>query len=179
MPNSRRRLRGQGTNVALLLVVWLLLNGNLAPLTVLTGLLLSAAISWVFPLPPIQWGGRLRPLGLLMLLGRLLFDLALASTRLALAAFNPRTRPRSGVLAVPLRSDADLYQVGTSSLLTIVPGSVVVDARRKTRTLYLHVFDMEAEEACELVEDALRVEGRVLRAFASPAEIARAREEER
>lgn len=170
---TRRRTgwRHQGVNVAFLTVVWVLLNGNAWPLTVVTGLLLALLVMWVFPLPAIQWQGRPRPLGLLMLVGRLLFDLALASFRLAVAAFSPKPRIRSGMVRIPLGSQGDLYQVGTASILTIVPGSVVVDARRKTRTLYLHVFDMEPGEADAVVEDARRAEMRILRAFASNAEI--------
>lgn len=170
---TRRRMawRHQGVNVAFLTLVWVMLNGNAWPLTVVTGLVLALLVMWVFPLPAIQWQGRPRPLGLLMLVGRLLFDLAVASFRLSVTAFSRNPRIRSGMVRIPLGSQGDLYQVGTASILTIVPGSVVVDARRKTRTLYLHVFDMDPEEAQDVVEDARRAEMRILRAFASDAEI--------
>ena len=177
-PNRRRRanLSKQGTNVGLLTLVWVLLNGSISPLTLLSGLLIAVLITLAFPLPPIEWSGRVRPRGVVMLLARLLLDLATASFSLAIMAFSRKPRPRSGVIAVPLNSDQDLYQIGTGSILSVVPGSVVVDARRKTRTLYLHIFDMGPEEAEPLKDGARRAEGRVMRALASNGELQRARE---
>lgn len=177
-PEMRRRyrLRGQWMNLAILTLVWVLLNGNASLLTVATGALVALGISLVFPLPSIEWGGRLRPVGLVKLVGVLLYDLATASLRLAILAFSRDPRPKSAIIALRLHSNADLYQVGTGSLLSVVPGSVVVDARRKTRTLYLHLFHTSQEHIPTYREHSWAAEERILKAFASPAEIEAARQ---
>lgn len=172
----RFRVRGQLSNLVLLTLTWMLLNSSASVLTILLGFALALLITWVFPLPTIEWRGHLRPLGFVWLVVKLLADLAVASTRLAVTAFSPRPHPQSAVIAVRLNSDGDLYQVGTASVLAIVPGSVVVDARRKTRTLYLHIFDTTAEALDQVKRDALKAEGRILGAFASSAELREARE---
>lgn len=173
--SRRRQWKGQGVNLALLTLVWVLLVGEVSLLSLGGGLVLAWLVSRVFPLPLITWSGRLHPWGLVMLVVRLLADLATASVQLALFAFNPSAQPRSGVVAVELSSDGDLYQVGTGTLLSIVPGSVVVDARRRTRTLYLHIFDMAPERLTDLRRHALEAERRVLEAFGSAAEIVASR----
>ncbi|MGA4508750.1 Na+/H+ antiporter subunit E [Propionibacteriaceae bacterium G1746] len=178
LDHVRRRkfsIRGQWMNLVVLTITWVLLSGNASLLTVASGLLLAVLISWVFPLPSIQWGGRLRPLGLAYLVVRLLYDLATASVRLSRYAFSRGPLPDTAIIAVRLNSDADLYQVGTGSILSVVPGSVVVDARRKTRTLYLHIFPTSPDRLDAEREASLAAERRILGAFASNAEIEAAR----
>ena len=77
------------------------------------------------------------------------------------------------MIRVPLRSNQDLYQVETAELISIVPGSIVIDARRSTRMLYLHLVDVSGPDGVEESRrNALEVERRVLEAIASDAELA-------
>ncbi|MGD8214705.1 Na+/H+ antiporter subunit E [Aestuariimicrobium sp. Y1814] len=172
------RLRGQWANLVLLTLVWVMLNGNASLLTLVSGFLIGLLILIVFPLPSIEWSGRLRPFGLVKLVVILLWELASASVRLARYAFSRDPQLRTAIIAVRLNSNNDLYQVGTGSILTIVPGSVVIDARRKTRTLYLHLFDTSLDKLKDEKRHALREESLILGAFASNAEL-RATEERR
>lgn len=172
----RFRLRGQWANLGLLTLVWVMLNGNASLLTVISGVVIALLISLVFPLPSIEWGGRVRPFGFIKLVAILLWELASASVRLARYAFSRDPQLHTAIIAIRLNSDIDLYQVGTGSMLTIVPGSVVIDARRKTRTLYLHLFDTSHERLAAEKRHALREESLILGAFASTAELRVARE---
>ena len=170
----RLRFRRQPRNVALLTAVWLILVGEVTLFTVLGGALLALLVTLVFPLPPIHYAGRIRPLGVVRLGAALFRDLAVSSFRLAAWAFR-RTGPRHGIVRVDLASDSDLYQVNTAQLTSVVPGTIVLDARRSARTLYLHVFDLDAPGAADAARrDALAVERRVLDAFASDKERSRA-----
>lgn len=171
-PEIRRRfrVRGQWTSLALLTLVWVMLNGNASLLTVATGVLIALLISIVFPLPSIEWGGRINPFGFLRLVGIVLWELASASVKLSRYAFSRRPTVHSAIIAVRLNSNSDLYQVGTGSILSIVPGSVVVDARRKTRTLYLHLFDTSPDHIELDKRHALREERLILGAFGSRIE---------
>lgn len=172
-PSARRlRWRLQGRSILLLTAVWLMISGWYSPISILGGLLLSWAVTVLFPLPPLHFRGRLHPWGVVKLVGHTLWELARASFTLARQALDPRFQPRAGIVRVRLRSDSDVYQVHTAELTSIVPGSIVVDARRRTRTLYLHVFDLSAQSADDVRAATLRTEQRVLDAYASPAQLA-------
>ena len=85
-----------------------------------------------------------------------------------------RRRPRNAVIEVQLRSRSDFYLTLTAELTALVPGSAVVDARRSTSVLYLHLLDIERQGAIERQrQHVLTVEERVVRAFGSDEEIAR------
>ena len=176
---SRRRLRFrlQWRAIMVLTVIWLVLWGNYSLVDILVGMALSWLITVTFPLPPIRYHGRLRPLGLLRLIGSVLHDLAVASYRLTMQAFGRQINFRPAVIRVRLRTHQDLYQVETAELISIVPGSIVIDARRSTRVLYLHLVDLpEADTVEQARQAALDVERRVLEAFGSDIEIARVHE---
>ncbi len=173
--SSRRRLRWrlQWRAILMLALIWVILWGNYSLVDVLVGIVLGWLITVTFPLPPIRYHGRLRPVGLLVLVVTVLRDLAVASWRLTLAAFSPRIDFTPAVIRVDLRSSSDLYQVEIAELISIVPGSIVIDARRSTRVLYLHLLDVaEPDGVAKAKAAALDVERRVLKAIGSNAEIA-------
>ncbi len=172
----RWRFRGQWINLVLLTTVWVLLVGDFSLITIAGGFILAWLVTLVFPLPTLAWRGRLRPLGLVRLVLLLIGHLAKASWILALAAFRKDANPKCGVIALRLCSNSDLYQVATGSLLTIIPGSVVVDARRRTRTLYMHIFGMEAADLDKQLTNGLDAEETILKAFASNRELKAAEE---
>jgi multicomponent Na+:H+ antiporter subunit E len=119
----------------------------------------------VFPLPPIDLGSRVRPLLLLALLGRFGVDVVRASIQVAGVVLR-RQHVRNAVLAVDLESDSDFIMTVVASMLSLIPGSVVVEARRSTHTLYLHVLDTPDAAAVEdFRHTALALEQRLLRAL--------------
>lgn len=168
--NTRRTYGPQWKMILILTVVWVLLMGQLTLGTVAAGFGLGLLVTVVFPLPPVEFHGRFHPLGQLRLVGRLIVDLIRSSFAVALLAFR-RNPPKSAMVRVDLRSDSDLYQTLTSELVSLVPGSIVVEARRSTRTLYLHVLDVERLSDLEPARQAvLDAEDRVIRAYGSAAE---------
>lgn len=175
----RLRFRFQPRQVLVLTAVWLALVGQVNLVTVVGGFLISWAVTVVFPLQPIHYYGRPRLLGMLLLGLALVRDLAVASVRLAAYAFTRRPIT-PGIVRVDLRGRTDLYQVNVAQLVSIVPGTLVVDARRRGRLLYLHAFDLDSQDAAgQVVADTLRVERRLLRAFGSASEIEAAEAGER
>ncbi len=180
---SRRRLRWrlQWRAILALTAIWVILWGNYSLVDVLVGAVLAWLVTGTFPLPPIRYHGRPRPLGILRLTFTTLRDLAVASWRLTLGAFGRRIDFHPAVIRVPLRANQDLYQVETAEIISIVPGSIVIDARRSTRMLYLHLVDVSGPDGVEQARrEALKVERRVLEAIGSTSELAalRRREEE-
>ncbi|MDN5764216.1 MAG: Na+/H+ antiporter subunit E [Humibacillus sp.] len=170
-PPERRR-QFQPRAIVAIAVVWMLLWDQLSWGNLVNGLLVGLFVTLAFPLPSIQYAGSFRPLRYAMLIGRFLLDLVASSWQVTRLALGPRT-PRNAVIEVALRSRSDFYLTITAELVTLVPGSVVIEARRSTSTLYLHLIDVGRPGAIESQRrDVLAVEERVVRALGSRAEIA-------
>ena len=120
----RLRFRLQWRAIVMLALIWVVLWGNYSLVDLLVGMVVAWAITVTFPLPPIRYHGRLRPIGLVKLALSVLRDLAVASWRLALASFSPHIDFDPAIVRVHLRSHNDLYQVETAELISIVPGSI-------------------------------------------------------
>lgn len=170
---SRSRPYGtQWKTITVLTVVWVLLSGRISLGIVVAGFLIGLGVTLVFPLPPVVFRGRLHPVGALVLMVRLVVDLVRSSFVVALLAFR-RESPKNAMVRVGLRSDSDLYMALVSELVSLVPGTLVVEARQSTRTLYLHVLGVaHRADLDDARRTVLEAEARVLRAFGSGEEIA-------
>ena len=168
----RRRWHTQWPTVVWLTVVWVFLWGDLSVGNVLAGVVIGLLVTSGLRMAPIDFHGRLRPVGIVKLFGRFGVDLVRASFDVSLIALRPRYQPRGAVIGVQLRSHSDLYLTMTAELASLVPGSLVVEAHRLTGKLYLHVLDVRQSGGIEAARQAvLDQEERVLRAFASDEEL--------
>ncbi|MBC2934655.1 Na+/H+ antiporter subunit E [Nocardioides sp. zg-1228] len=151
--------------VAWLLVVWLAMWGDVTPLLVVGGVIVAVLVCLAFPLPPIDLGSRVRPIPLLGVIAHFLAEIVRASIEVAGVVL--RRRPvRNAVVAVDLETESDFLLTLVASMLSLIPGSVVVEARRSTHTLYLHVLDVPDAEAAETFRrTALDLEQRLLHAL--------------
>jgi len=179
-PQSRRpahlvrRLGSQWHALVLLTAVWVLLWGDLSWANVIAGAVIAAAVLTMFPLPAIDMQGTVRPWWAVVLVGRFVADLFVASFEVAWKAFRPGPTPHGAIVAVRLRNPEDAYLTITAVMSSLVPGSLVVEARRSTGVVYLHVLDIDGSGGAEAVRrETLALEERVLRAFASDAVLAR------
>ncbi len=170
-PVRHAKLRGRLVAVVVLTVVWMLMWGDVSWANVVGGLLVSSSAVTVFPLAPLDLQGRLHPLAILRFLAYFLRDLVWSSFQVAVAAFLPRDRLQNAIIAVPLRIHSDLNLALTSVAVTLVPGSVVMEANRETGVLYVHVLRVrDHAHLARLRRSVLDVEARVVRAVGSPAE---------
>jgi len=168
----RHRWRTQWATVVWLTVVWVFLWGDLSVGNVLSGVLIALAVTTGLRMAPIDFHGRLRPLGVVRLFARFGVDLVRASFEVSLIALRPRYVPHGAVIGVQLRSHSDLYLTMVAELTSLVPGSLVVEAHRLTGMLYLHVLDVEQSGGIEKArQSVLDQEERVMRAFASDEEL--------
>jgi multicomponent Na+:H+ antiporter subunit E len=170
---TRVRAAHQWPVVVWLVAVWVLLWGDLTFANVLGGTLVALGVITVFPLPPLHWTGTVRPLPLLWLVARFLVDVVRASAQITWLAVNPRYQPRNAIIAVRLRSRGDAYFLLTAELVSLVPGSLVLEADYRRRTLYLHIIDTHDMGDVELARRRVwEQEARVVRALASADELA-------
>lgn len=160
-------VRQWGT-VLWLAAVWVFLWGDVSWANVLGGVVVGVLVTLAFRMAPIPFGGRVHPWALVVLVVRFAADLVRASAEVSALALRPRYTPRGAVIGVQLRSHSDLYLTLTAELVSLVPGSLVVEANRVTGRLYLHVLDLAHSGGVDAVRaSVLAQEERVLRALAS------------
>lgn len=168
----RLRARVQPFMIIVCAVMWTLLWGELSIFNVLAGALLGLLIGLVFPMPSIIGTATLHPIGLLRLVGALLFDLVRSSIGVARVVLRWRRQPSNAILGVRLRTRNELYLTQTAELISLTPGSLVVEARPSTSTIYVHMLDLHGrDELAAAREMVLTAEARVIRAFGTRAEI--------
>jgi multicomponent Na+:H+ antiporter subunit E len=171
-PLSRRaRRRSQLVALAVLVAVWVLLWGTLSWANVLGGLVVAVVVLLVFPLPPVAFAGRLSPLALLRFAGRFLRDLVVASAQVAWLAVRFGYTPRSAIIAVPLCIRSDLNMTAVAEAVSLVPGSLIVDADPAAGVLYIHVFGVrDRVEVERFRHSVLDLEARIIAAVGSVGE---------
>ncbi|GIJ20773.1 Na+/H+ antiporter subunit E [Micromonospora lutea] len=170
------RQRNQITAMVGLVTVWVLLWGTLSWANVIFGLVVAAILLAVFPLPPVTFAGRIHPIGMLRFWRRFLSDLVVASVQVAWLALRPRHVPRSAIIAVPMRVNTDLNLTLTAEALTLVPGSLILEADRATGTLFVHVIGVNSRDEVEQFRRGVYdLEARIVEAIGSPDELRRVR----
>lgn len=156
----------QPWTVVWLTVVWVALWGEPSVLTVVGGVLVAVAVCVVFPLPPVKMRLRVRPHWLAWLVVRFLADVVVASAQVTWTTLQLRRTPRNAVIEVDLRTESSFVLTVVAEMVSLVPGSLVVEARRSTYTLFLHVLDARDEAGVERMRrDVHALERRVVRAL--------------
>ena len=170
----RVRLLHQLPLIVVLVVLWMLLWGNPSLLNLVTGLALAVFVTRVFYLPPIELTGRLHPWHLAVFVADFAWKLVIASFQVAAQAFAPRPVKRNAVIAVQLYTRSDLIMTLTAITLSLIPGSLVLEADREKSILYLHVLRTPDTAAVEKARDAvLLIERRIVHALGSRADLER------
>ncbi|MEU0079723.1 Na+/H+ antiporter subunit E [Micromonospora tulbaghiae] len=171
-PLTRRdRWRNRAIAVTGLVTVWVLLWGTFSWANVISGLVVAAVLLVVFPLPPVTFAGRIRPVPLLRFVVRFLYDLVVASAQVAWLAVRSE-HPHSAIIAVPLRVNTDLNVTLNAEALSLVPGSLILEADRSTGTLYVHVIGIRSlDEVERFRQGVLELEERIVAAVGSAEEL--------
>ncbi|GAB3840986.1 hypothetical protein GCM10029963_10930 [Micromonospora andamanensis] len=171
------RRRNQVIAVTALVTVWVLLWGTLSWANIISGLVVAAVLLAVFPLPPVTFAGRIHPLPMLRFWLRFLGDLVVASAQVAWLALRVGHTPQSAIIAVRLRVNTDLNLTLNAEALSLVPGSLILEADRRTGTLYIHVLNVTSRDEVERFrQGVLELEARIVEAIGSPDELRRVRD---
>ncbi|MGW5672558.1 Na+/H+ antiporter subunit E, partial [Micromonospora sp. NPDC003776] len=119
-------------------------------------------------------GHRPGPGALLLLAVTFVGELVTASVHVAAVAVRPGYRPRGAIIAVPLRVRTDLNLALTAEVISLVPGTLILEVDRDRGVLYVHVLDVRGPEDLTASRDrVLAVERRIVRAVGSPEEVRR------
>ncbi len=156
-----------------LIALWMLLWGQFTVLAFVTGVIAAVAVTRVFRLPPVELSGRMNLWYGLVFVLAFLGAVVRGSLTVAWQVLDFGRQPGTAIIAVPLRIDDDLIMTHTAVTASLIPGSLIVDADRDRRVLYLHVIgvrdeaDVEAQRA-----SVLRWERRIVMAVGSRAQVA-------
>jgi multicomponent Na+:H+ antiporter subunit E len=165
-----------------LTLVWTALWRDLSLGNLLAGALVGAFVLVLFPLPRLVVDVRVHPAAFVVLVVRFLADVVRASLSVAWRAVGPGAVPHGSIVTVQLRSRDELFQTVTAQLVSLVPGSVVVELDSPRGLLSVHVFTARtATDLAAARASVLAQEDRVLRALAAhqPEDAHQPDEEER
>ncbi|MGZ4540620.1 MAG: Na+/H+ antiporter subunit E [Blastococcus sp.] len=167
------RLRHQVPLMVWLVLVWILLWGSWSWADLISGVLVALLVTALLPLPAVTGGLRVRPWPLVSFVGHFLLDLVVSGAQVAWQALRPGGHRRSAIVRVQLRVDSDLLLTIVAEVLSLVPGSLVLDLDREERTIALHLlhvrdrYDVDRQKT-----GVLAMEDRVVRAFGTADDIA-------
>jgi multicomponent Na+:H+ antiporter subunit E len=130
-----------------LTLVWVLLWGKLSAGNILGGLAIAMVITVLLPLPAVPIEGRLHPLSLLRLVVVVAYQLVLSSVQVAWLAMKPGPPLLSAVLRARLAIKSDLVLALAVNIMSLIPGSIVLEVDQERRLVYVHVIDVGNEKA--------------------------------
>ncbi|MCR2808269.1 MULTISPECIES: Na+/H+ antiporter subunit E [unclassified Microbacterium] len=156
-----------------LIALWMLLWGQFTVLAFVTGLIAAVAVTRVFRLPPVELSGRVNIWYGAIFVVSFLWAVVRGSLTVAAQVLDFRHQPGTAIIAVPVRIDDDLIMTHTAITASLIPGSLIVDADRDRRILYLHVIGVRNAEDVEAQRQAvLGWERRIVMAVGSRAQVA-------
>lgn len=157
---------------AWLVALWMLLWGQFTVLAFLTGVIAAVVVTRVFRLPPVQLSGRVNLWYGLVFVVTFFGALVRGSLLVAWQVIDVRRQPSTAIIAVPLHIDDDLIMTHTAVTASLIPGSLIVEADRERRILYLHVIGVDSDGDVEdLRRSVLGWEARIVRAVGSRAQV--------
>ncbi len=155
-----------------LIALWMLLWGQFTIVAFVTGLVVAVFVTSVFRLPPVELSGRLNLWYGLVFVITFFGALVRGSLLVAWQVIDVRTQVGSSIIAVQLRTDDDLIMTHTGVTASLIPGSLIVEADRDRRILYLHVLGATTDEEIAKQKSAvLGWEARIVRAVGSLAQL--------
>lgn len=166
--------------LAWLVALWMLLWAQFTVLSFITGLIVAIFVTRVFRLPTIQLSGRINLWFGTLFVVQFLFAVLQGALSVTVQVFNFRRQPGAAIVAIPLRYSDDLVMTHVSVTASLIPGSLIVEADRDRRILYLHVIGVRNMADVERQRDGvLRWERRIVRALGDPAQYRALRADER
>ena len=178
MSRKRISLRQELPLLVWLVVVWCALWRDFSPGNLLFGAVIAVVVARLFYLPPVELGGRFNllhaaPFGLTFVA-----KVVAASFQVMYLAVAKGPRVVSAVVAVPLRSHSDLLVTATGHVISLIPGSLVVDVDRSTSTLYIHGINVRnAEDAAKLRREVRDAEAGLIRIMGTREELSALKQE--
>jgi multicomponent Na+:H+ antiporter subunit E len=148
----------------MLALAWTAVTGSFTVLNVIFGFVMGALGLYLIR----EEAGRLNYIGrtvrVVSLAFLFVYELVIASVRVAIIVLRPNMDIKPGIFVYPLTVDRDFEITLLSSLLTLTPGTLSVDVSEDRRFLYVHAIDCSDPET--LIRDIKSgFERKILEAF--------------
>lgn len=144
--------------------VWLLLQGEWSFPNVFWGIGLGIGLAVFFPVDRGAPRHRLRPWGLVRLIGFVLWSLVVSSWTVIKTVIRPTPRNlRAGILHVDLAHDSPLTTTLVGNAITLTPGTMTLTAVTGPSELHVHVLGLGDPE--QFRASVRELERRVVAAF--------------
>ncbi|WP_104174800.1 Na+/H+ antiporter subunit E [Arthrobacter sp. Y81] len=177
---SRRRisLRQELPLLVWLVFVWAALWQDFSPGNLLFGALIAVVVARLFYLPPVELGGRFSVVRAVPFAIVFLGKVVAASFQVLYLAVARGPKVSNAVVAVQLRSHSDLMVTATGHVISLIPGSLVVEVDRSTSTLYIHGLNVRnGEDVMSLRKEVRDTEAGLIRIMGTKEELAELKQE--
>ncbi|MDY7100076.1 MAG: Na+/H+ antiporter subunit E [Actinomycetota bacterium] len=163
-------LRSRLPMLIVMVLAWIALWGDLSVANLLSGTLLAVAIVVAFSDRQARpRRGTIRPVATVRFGLWFLGALIRSSVLLAWEVLTPRNRIAEGIIAVPVRGISDELTVLVANVVSLIPGTVTLEARSGERLIYVHVLHLH--DVGEVHEEVLHIEELATRAFGSSTSV--------
>lgn len=149
-----------------LLAAWVALWRDVSLANIVSGLIVSFGVVWLFPPQDNEGGLKIRPLALLRFVGATAVSIIRANFFVAWEVVTPANQINEGVVAVELESNHPVVITLVSHAIILAPGTMVVDIERgddeQPTKLFVHVLHLRTVE--EVRKEVLDLEALALAA---------------
>lgn len=178
MTKQRISLKQELPLLIWLVLVWAALWRDFSPGNLVFGALIALLVTRIFYLPPVELSGRFNVFYFIEYLAVFLWRAAAASVEVSYLLLARGPRITNAVVAVSLRSHSDLMVTATGHVISLIPGSLVIEVDRSTSTLYLHALNVKNDDDVRKVRrDVRAVEAWLIKIMGSKAELTALRAE--
>lgn len=142
--------RFRGPFVLWLTLMWILLMGELSWGNLAAGLVLAVLIVLLLPLPEVpRQDTRVRWGKLIAFVFIWVWDLLVASAKVAWLALRPQEPPPNAIVRVPMRVSSELVLYLATCAYNLQPGGSVTDIDIANREWTIHILDARDEAAMQ------------------------------
>ena len=156
MPSPSINLPLQFLNLWLtLLLIWLIANGTLASDSVITGVVITAAIALAFAAfsrvySVIRWSPRVI-YTYLRYFGVFIQELVKANVNVMRYVFSPHIDIHPGIVEIKTQLQSPMGRLALANSITLTPGTLVVDIRGDS--LFIHWINVTATDPVAATEE--------------------------
>ncbi|ESU31218.1 cation:proton antiporter [Bacillus sp. 17376] len=138
----------------ILAFVWMFLKTSYSPASFFVGYFFGLLIIYIFRRFFTSRFYLLRVVAVLNLIYIFTLELILSNIAVIKAVLRPKLNIKPGIFAFPTELTEDWEITMLSILVTLTPGTLVVDVSSDNKVLYIHAMDMNnAEEAIQSIKN--------------------------
>lgn len=130
----------------LLTLIWVALTGSLTPANFGFGLILSFLILWMLSRKEADTRYFYRVPKIIGFIFFYFFEMIKANLQVAYDVITPHYFMRPGIVGLPLDAKTDFEITMLSNMISLTPGTLVVDLSTDRKTMYVHVMYLKSRE---------------------------------